>query len=75
MGNQSKLDNHKLRQSPDNLSLYDSRQHPLYPLTYASEHKQSFDFLKFSKKVNPFSSTARTTMTMTAYMNAAPHLP
>lgn len=48
-GNHSELDNHELHQSPDSLSLYDSRHH-LYPLTYASKHKQSFDFLKFPKK-------------------------
>lgn len=50
---QSKLDNHELHQSPDSLSLCDSSCHQLYPLTYASEHKQSFDFSQIPPKVHP----------------------
>ncbi|KAK2907445.1 hypothetical protein Q8A73_008518 [Channa argus] len=51
--NQSKLDNHELHQYPDSLSFHDSSRHHLYPLTYAPKHKQSFDFLTFSKREPP----------------------
>ena len=51
---QSKLDNHELHQSPDSPLQ-------LYPLTYASEHKQSFDFLQIPPKFPPLRLCVPTT--------------